>query len=798
MQSYSPSGLTVTGSDAGLGMGTDTLNGPGLTSASGSGCGSGTCSATSPATGAYGNIAPSFTSPAWSFNAPEGIDDYTTTASDIIGNQTSTPYQVKVDSTPPTLQVAGGLQPSNGTAYVAADETDLTLHADDGGSGVTHVALLVDGQPADSTTQTCAPGGCSLDYPAADAALSDGKHTISALATDAAGNTTTLPSWTVNVDQTSPTATVSGSGYDAASQPSASGVLSLHVDASDPSSAGSSAVGSGVASIQTLVDGQPLSSGPTASQTCTQGACSLTADGTIDTSQLSAGGHTVSVEVTDAAGNVQTVPWSINVGTAPTYDKACAPAVPPATTSTGTPQTSAQAVLLAQLHTPSLLQAESSATAADGATVQPSFDATSTPVGERGNNTSATVSTGASGAFSIGTGSESVCLSPTSTTVAAGAGIVVNGNAVVFPNTAASTNTLLRPTAFGLEAFVQLTDATAPNTTTWNVALQPTQRLEAIGSHTVAVVDTALTADSDSPDPTGPATADAVVMNTAANPSNGSNVTDTQAQMAGQAQLLAAADTVVTDGQVVELLSAASAVDANGREVPTNFTADPSARTVSVAVNTSGGGFAYPITVDPAATDESDATTAALPPSHLEGAPNGFCSHHQLYSTGAGYSKVSKHGIYETSGDARGYHYYYAEIMGLGYECRTRFSEVLFHYMLDMRDIKSTTLDVAVNSVRADSAHCAFKFPNQDTGNTTRDGCRYEFPRGPFFTSASPGSDMSYCCYDPHQEVWIQYKRAPHLSDGINQVRLVTDPIRQRIRSAHPSGERWKSRRGQR
>lgn len=208
VQSYAPSGLTVTGSDAGLGMGTDRLNGPGITSDSGNGCGNGTCSATSPATGAYGNIAPSFTSPAWSFTAPEGINTYTTTATDIIGNQTSTPYQVKVDRTPPVV-------------------------------------------------------------------------------------------------------TVSGPAYDARTSQIASGTLSLNVAATDSSSDHTT---SGVASIQTFLDGQPAPGAADATQPCLQGACSLSAGGQVDFDSLTPGAHTLEVRVIDAAGNASEVDWAVVTG----------------------------------------------------------------------------------------------------------------------------------------------------------------------------------------------------------------------------------------------------------------------------------------------------------------------------------------------------------------------------------------------------------------------------------------------------------------------------------------------------
>ena len=171
----------------------------------------------------------------------------------------------------PRLSVGGPLAPSTTAHWVGSAGQDLLIHATDSGSGVTEVKLQVDGRTVDSTRQSCPWGRCSLDYDSVAPYLSDGTHTVTAVARDAAGNTTTLPSWTIDVDQTPPVVAVSGTGFRNENQPASSGTLSLRVSAKDANRPKSGPRASGVVAITTYVDEDGLIGGPAASRSCPQG-----------------------------------------------------------------------------------------------------------------------------------------------------------------------------------------------------------------------------------------------------------------------------------------------------------------------------------------------------------------------------------------------------------------------------------------------------------------------------------------------------------------------------------------------
>ena len=225
----------------------------------------------------------------------------------------------------PRLSVGGPLAPSTTAHWVGSAGQDLLIHATDSGSGVTEVKLQVDGRTVDSKRESCPWGRCRLNYDAVAPYVSDGTHTVTAVARDAAGNTTTLPSWTIDVDQTPPVVAVSGTGFRNENPPASSGTLSLRVSAKDANRPKSGPPASGVVAITTYVDEDGLIGGPAASRACPQGSCSLSSSGLIDLSQLSPGSHVVEVTATDAAGNVGAQTWTINVAVPTTPSSGACP-----------------------------------------------------------------------------------------------------------------------------------------------------------------------------------------------------------------------------------------------------------------------------------------------------------------------------------------------------------------------------------------------------------------------------------------------------------------------------------------
>jgi YD repeat-containing protein len=190
VRSYSDQ-ATLTGTDAGLGMGSVSLSGPGVPN--------GTVTNTSPATGTFGNIASSYTPAAISYTAPQGVDIYTANATDIAGNTATTPstWTVKVDDTPPAF---GTLSGSLATAAAGSPPTftlpvgQLTVPVTDALSGVASISASIDcpGVSLPGATQTASAGQPLSDTITMNTlSCSRGTHTITLTATDAAGNQVT-------------------------------------------------------------------------------------------------------------------------------------------------------------------------------------------------------------------------------------------------------------------------------------------------------------------------------------------------------------------------------------------------------------------------------------------------------------------------------------------------------------------------------------------------------------------------------------------------------------------------------
>jgi hypothetical protein len=140
---------------------------------------------------------------------PEGGRTVTATAYDVAGNTTtSASLAVTVDRTAPTASTPD-LDPSSDTGLSDSDDLTnavnllLTGSASDADSGVWKVDVVADDGP--SATDSTSPF-----YQASLSGVSEGNRTISAKATDHAGNTHTSPSLAVTVDRTGPQITAFG------------------------------------------------------------------------------------------------------------------------------------------------------------------------------------------------------------------------------------------------------------------------------------------------------------------------------------------------------------------------------------------------------------------------------------------------------------------------------------------------------------------------------------------------------------------------------------------------------------
>ncbi len=192
---------------------------------------------------------------------------------------------VPTDTIPPSISISS---PTNGATV--SGTLSISANASDN-VGVTGVTFKVDGSLIGSTISV-APFTASL----LTTTLTNGTHTISATATDAAGNSSTA-SITVNVsnilstkDTTAPTVSVTSPS----SGSTVSGTISLSANASD---------NVGVTGVQFKIDGTNYGSAITTSPYTT----------TLATSGLSNGTHTISAVASDAAGNTATSSVTVTV-----------------------------------------------------------------------------------------------------------------------------------------------------------------------------------------------------------------------------------------------------------------------------------------------------------------------------------------------------------------------------------------------------------------------------------------------------------------------------------------------------
>ena len=188
------------------------------------------------------------------------------------------------DTTLPTVAMTAPADGAtvSGAVTVSADASDDV--------GVTSVQFLLDGVAFGSSGLPDTNGNYSITWDSTTAA--DGAHTLSAQASDAAGNTATATDVTVRVangggtDTTLPTVAMTAPADGA----TVSGAVTVSADASDDV---------GVTSVQFLLDGVAFGSSGLPD---TNGNYSITWDSTT----AADGAHTLSAQASDAAGNTAT------------------------------------------------------------------------------------------------------------------------------------------------------------------------------------------------------------------------------------------------------------------------------------------------------------------------------------------------------------------------------------------------------------------------------------------------------------------------------------------------------------
>ena len=250
-----------------------------------------------------------------------------------------------------------------------------------------------------------------------------------------------------------------------------------------------------------------------------------------------------------------------------------APSTPPDSTPGGAVVTPAQAA--AQLRAGGLPQAVTDAPPAliDGRTVDPRLapGPHGTLAVEDAGTVAAAIGTDPADGFALATGAGTLRVIPSDVAERATPATVVAGEAAVYANTAPATDSVVRPTATGVETFTQLRDPGAPATTRYRVALAGDEHLTALPEGGVGVVaDSAVLAGAPGGSPAGGAPGETTV-----------------------GMLLAG------DPPVVAAAGPPTARDAAGRAVPVAYAIEGDTLAVTVAAPADA---AYPVTVDPSWT----------------------------------------------------------------------------------------------------------------------------------------------------------------------------------------------------
>ena len=215
----------------------------------------------------------------FSFEIPDGLVDgeitVEVTATDDDGDTSTTTTTTTLDTTPPVVEL-DPLTSGNDTTPTISGSTDL-----EEGSTVTLVVTDNDGVTQTLTATVDADGNFSVEVPNA---LADGDYTVEATATDDAGNTAT-DSATGNINSAAPTITLDAQGLD---------------NDATPLISGTSDVTPGTTVTLTVVDADGNTQ---IFQAIVQG------DGTFSAevpNALSEGDYTVTATVTDGSGNSAT------------------------------------------------------------------------------------------------------------------------------------------------------------------------------------------------------------------------------------------------------------------------------------------------------------------------------------------------------------------------------------------------------------------------------------------------------------------------------------------------------------
>ncbi|HYD69490.1 Ig-like domain-containing protein [Azospirillum sp.] len=241
---------------------------------------------------------------AWTVTSTSSLSDgahtLTAKATDAYGNTSSasSSYTVTIDATAPNAPAVQGLTTASDTGTAGDNRTKATTPALSGTAEANSVVILYDG--GTTAVGTATANGSGQWTITAGASMADGAHTLTATATDAAGNTSghSSPALTVTIDATAP-GNPSAPALTTASDTGTAG--DNRTTADTPALSGTAEANS----VVVLYDG-----GTTAVGTATANG---SGNWTITSSTLSVGAHTLTAKAADAAGNTSGASGSLTL-----------------------------------------------------------------------------------------------------------------------------------------------------------------------------------------------------------------------------------------------------------------------------------------------------------------------------------------------------------------------------------------------------------------------------------------------------------------------------------------------------
>jgi len=485
---------------------------------------------------------------------------------------------------------------------------------------------------------------CPLDgsFDLAGTSLPDGPQTVTLTGTDVAG-AQAAQTWSVNVDNTPPTVTDSGSLRSAEGQATLLPAYNLHVAAHDR--------GSGMAGIQVLVDGKEVAA--TGQGGCTGADCSLDYTYLPVNCSLTAA-HVISVKASDAVGNVGSDMWVVNPQPqAQITGSGCRASAQAQQPPTGAVSDTAAAALTLLRQTAPPVVADTTQATINGRSVNPVIAFGPTGYSSSQGITSFWFSDTAGKGLAVGDQADPVCITPATVDTQVTTGTAAGNAGEIFANFEPDTDLLQRATAYGGEELLQVRDNLAPQQFAWNVNVASDESLVPVGSNTVAVVR-AFPASAPGSATSGPPDDGSAQPPSDSQAASGDGDTafgtPTSAAFSGTADVLPAPGTVApgstafaiadvpdankqstvgnadlngaaerVQGTVRAIIRAPAAIDANGRQVAVSLGVQSSQIVLTVPHDAN---TAYPLVVDP--QTESNPTAGESRENTITG-PDYYC-----------------------------------------------------------------------------------------------------------------------------------------------------------------------------